>query len=307
VAVHDGLDVGAAETVVVAGAGAAAIESGLLWRGLPRPFQQFACLAATTVLLGAAAGHLADPRGWAGLAVYAAGAVLAFAGVRRLIGNGLMTETLGAVALLAGSVTVIVDWNGAGLLLGVAAALALAAVAVVPGVAPTRADELTLGIIGAIALLESAPGAAGYFADRAAATTGVVTYCAGAVVMYLAAQRLVKLPAVVAVAGGAGLFGGAALTFGQWHGFAPILGTLTAVALIGLGTLPQRSELSLIGSAGLLGNVPWLITWFFPGQGRAAVLTIVTGALIIAVAVFLTRMGGRFRSDLGLHHRLRHP
>lgn len=102
--------------------------------------------------------------------------------------------------------------------------------------------------------------------DIAAVATGSVTYMARAAIATIAARRLVRLPEAMAVAGAAALFGGAAINFGQWHGFGPTLGTVTAVVLIGLGTLPRQFGLFLLGSAGLLGNVPWLITWFFPAR-----------------------------------------
>ncbi len=50
--------------------------------------------------------------------------------------------------------------------------------------------------------------------------------------------------------------------------------------------------LSVFGSLGLLIDVPWTIGWFFPGEGRAPLLILVSGAVILAVAVALTRMAG---------------
>jgi hypothetical protein len=307
IAVHFGLGVDDAATIVLAAAGAVAVESGLLSFGRNLALQQLAFLGGTTAVLGSAAGHLEPALGWAGVAVVLSGTALGFVGLRRLLPYGVLTETLGAVAALVGVIVITNDWLAAGLLLGVAVALALVVVGVVPGLATSRQDELILGILGAVAILQAAPQAAGHFAAEAAVATGSVTYAAGAAIVGVAVRRLVRLPEAVAVGGAAALFGGAAITFGQWHGFAPILGTVTAVVLIVLGTLPRQFVLSLLGSAGLLGNVPWLITWFFPGEGRAAVLTLASGAVIIAVAVFLTRMSGRFSTDLGLHHRARHP
>jgi hypothetical protein len=62
--------------------------------------------------------------------------------------------------------------------------------------------------------------------------------------------------------------------------------------------LPGQVLLSVLGSIGLLVNVPWAIAWFFPGEGRAAVLLLASGALLVGVAVLLTRMRGRFREEL---------
>ena len=49
---------------------------------------------------------------------------------------------------------------------------------------------------------------------------------------------------------------------------------------------------------GLLANVPWAISHFFPGEGRAPLLIFASGAVIVAVAVWLARIGGRLRSEL---------
>jgi hypothetical protein len=43
----------------------------------------------------------------------------------------------------------------------------------------------------------------------------------------------------------------------------------------------------------MLVNVPWIIVWFFPGEGRVPLLTLISGALILAVAVLLASQGGR--------------
>ena len=53
-----------------------------------------------------------------------------------------------------------------------------------------------------------------------------------------------------------------------------------------------------IGAAGLLGFVPWAITWFFPGEGRVPVLILVSGVLILVLAVVLSRLAPRFREEL---------
>jgi hypothetical protein len=49
--------------------------------------------------------------------------------------------------------------------------------------------------------------------------------------------------------------------------------------------------LSLFGSIGLLVNVPWAIARFFPGQGRAPLLIMVSGVLIVLIAVMMARSG----------------
>ena len=78
-------------------------------------------------------------------------------------------------------------------------------------------------------------------------------------------------------------------------GWWVLFGIATAGGLIALGMLPRQVLLSVLGSVGLLVNVPWAIGHFFPGEGRAPLLIMVTGGLIIAIAVLLTRSSGRLR------------
>jgi hypothetical protein len=108
----------------------------------------------------------------------------------------------------------------------------------------------------------------------------------------------VRTPSMVLLLGGAGTLAGAAVTGAQWTGFAPLFGIGTAVALLALGTLPGAVLLSVTGALGLLGNVPWAIAHFFPGEGRAPLLVLVSGVLLVAVAILLARMGGRLRSEV---------
>jgi hypothetical protein len=116
--------------------------------------------------------------------------------------------------------------------------------------------------------------------------------------MALGAHRLLRAPIATETIGGLGLIGGAALTGTQWPSFAPLFGLATAVVLLVIGMMPGRVLYSLLGSLGLLVNVPWAIGRFFPGEGRAPLLILVSGALIIAVAVLLARQGGRMRTEL---------
>jgi hypothetical protein len=211
----------------------------------------------------------------------------------------MLTELVGAAAVVVGPAMASSQWPGFGILFGVVTALGLVALALVPRLAADRGDQILLGGVGAVALLESVPSAIGYFSRDAALATGLAIWFVGAIVLFLGARRLVRLPVVVEAAGAAALIGGAALTGIQATGFATLFGIATAVGLIALGMLPGRVLLSVFGSLGLLIFVPWAIGWFFPGENIAPVLILVAGALILGVAVLLTRMGGRFRKELG--------
>lgn len=294
----DGFDADSAESVAVASAGAVATHGGLLWWWRDRPLQQLACLGGLLVLAGSSVA-LASPGGGAGLAVWAVGAAYVALGLRRRTPAPLLTEGIGGVAVVFGAFTTAGDWQGVGLVFAVTTAFGLLALAAVPGPARDRVDQLVLTVLGAVALAGAVPAALGYYSRDAGLATGLVTWAVGAGLVLVGARRLVRVPLVVEGLGGAAIIGGAALTGAQVTGFATIFGIVTAVALVALGMLPGQVLLSVLGSLGLLVNVPWAIGWFFPGEGRAPLLIMVSGALVIGVAVLLTRMGGRLRRELG--------
>lgn len=297
VIVVDALD-GSMKTTVLAGSVAAAVLSGVLWRGADRPVQQLTCSAGGVVAVGALTAQV-SARGAVGLAVWFAGVALVALGLRRMLPQHVMTEGLGAVSLVVGAAIAADDWTSIGMLLLVATALGLLGLVDAMRLDLDRIDRLVLGVVGVIALLQGVPGALGWFSHDAGGITGLVTWSVGALLVHLGAQGLVRLPLQTELAGGAALLGGAALTGVEWHGAAPVIGLVTAIALVSLGTRPGQVLLSVLGSAGLLINVPWAIGWFFPGEGRAPLLIMVSGALLIAIAVVLTRMGDRFRRELG--------
>lgn len=308
VLVVDGFGTHAAKTVVAACAGAVALESGMLWWRRDRPLQLLTCLGGTSVFAGAAAAELTTG-GWvagAGLAVWMVGAAYLGLGLRRMLSPAILPETVGALSVVVGGVIVASDWQGAGLALLVTTALGLLGLATVPGVALERAGQLTLGIVGGIALLQATPSAIGYFSHAAAAATGFVVFAIGTALIVVGERHLVRLAVAVNAIGCIVVIGGAALTGIQWHGFAPVFGIVTALGLVVLGIRPGQVLLSLFGSVGLLINVPWAILHFFPGEGRAPLLVLVCGVLILAIAVLLSLRTGRFDHDVRTR-RHRHP
>lgn len=294
----DSLEV-ADETVALVSAGTVTVLSLVLWRGQERPVQQLTALAGGVVAVGTFFA-LISTDGVEGVAVWLAGAALLAAGLRRLIPTTpVVTVAVGAVAVLAGAGVMLNPWPAGALLLIVASALGMLALAGVDDLAPAHADRVVLVLLGGFGLLQGVPSTLAYFGEQAAGVTGLVTWTLGALVLAAGARRLVRWPVPTELLGAVALLGGAALTGVQWAGFAPLFGIATSVALVALGMLPGQVLLSLLGSIGLLINVPWAVSWYFPGEGRAPLLIMVTGGLIIAIAVALTRMGGRFRSDLG--------
>lgn len=297
----DALDLGR-NAVVLLCAGTVTVESGLLWWWRPRPLQQLTCIAGFAVFVGALVSLLGVD-GAIGLAVWPVGATYLALGLRRRTPLPLLSEGVGAVTTVVAAGIVAASWQAVGLPLVVATSFGLLAVATVPGLTSVRADMVLCGVVGGWTLVQSVPGTLAYFAAHGGAAAGGATWLVGALLVFLGARRLVRIPLVVQAVGAVALIGGAALTVVQWRGFAPLFGIVTAVGLVALGMLPGQVLLSVFGSLGLLINVPWAIGWFFPGEGRAPLLIMVSGALVLAVAVTMARMGGRFRSDLGGSHR----
>jgi hypothetical protein len=206
---------------------------------------------------------------------------------------------VGALITVAGAATVMGDWPGAGLLAILGTGVGLATLAGVDGPISRREDRIVLGVIGGVALLQATPSTLGYFAPHAGVITGLAVWMVGVVLNAVATHPRVRIPLVALVVGGLGVLGGAALAATEATGFAMILGITSATGLVVAGTAPGRVVTSVIGSFGLLVYVPWAIGWFFPGEGRAPLLVLVAGVLILLIAVLLTRMGTRLRTELG--------
>ena len=292
VAAADGLPTDAPETIVLAAAGAAMLESGLLWFGRERPLQQLVALGGLVVTSGAVAAELTH--GWPiGGTIWLCGAVLAAVGVRHLGTAPVLTLAVGSIAVVVGAVVFAADTPNPGLLLFVLSGLVLAALALVPGWAVDRDDRAILGGLGGLALLQAVPSTLGYFSQDAAVVTGAVTWLVGSGLIIVGHRHLVRLAPVIEVLGGLAVIGGAGLTGVEWHGFAPVFGIATAVGFLVLGMAPERLLLSILGSIGLLINVPWAIGWFFPGEGRVPVLIMVSGVLVLVLAVYLAHRGTR--------------
>jgi hypothetical protein len=298
VLVRDGFTEPAASRVALGVAMAVAVQSGALWRGrVERPLQQLTCLAGLVVAVGTLTAQLASS-GPVGAALVATGLVLVALGVRRVLPNPELVDLVGGVTALVGAVLITNDGEAAGMLTGLALAFGLLALATVPGLVPARSDRIVFGVLGGFALFQLGPGATGYFAEQAGMATGLVAWALGAALVAVGTRRLLLTPHLAAVLGGVAMLAGAAVTGTQAEGFATVFGIATALGLVAVGMLPGQVLLSVLGAAGLLGFVPWAITWFFPGEGRVPVLILVSGVLILVLAVVLSRLAPRFREEL---------
>ncbi len=292
------LEIGRATGVAAVCAAAVALQSGLLWRWRGPLVQQCTCLIGVAVLVGTSVSALWSP-GPAGIALWLLGVVYLAIGLRRLIVVPLLVVGVGAVTMVAGAGTIMGDWQGAGLLAILGTGLGLVTLAGVDGPARGLDDRIVLGVIGGIALFQATPSTLAYFAADAGLITGLSMWLTGLLLTAVATHRRVLIPHVALVFGSLAVLGGAALTATQTTGFATILGIASAAGLIVVGTAPGRVMTSMLGSLGLLVFVPWAIGWFFPGEGRAPLLLFVAGTLILVIAILLTRMSSRLRTELG--------
>ena len=296
VIVRGGFDSDDAAALVLGGAVAVAAHSGALWRGRERPVQQLIALGAAVTAVGSAAALVASD-GWWGLAVWVAGALLVGIGLAKRGSSPDLTEALGAIAMVVGAFTVASEWASAGTLFLVATTLGLAAVALVPmAVAPV--DRWILGAIGAVASLFAVPGTVGWFAGEAGFATGALVWGVGAVLVGAGLLRRVHLPLVAQGVGSVAMLAGAAVTAAQWPSLAPAIGLVTAIGLLVIGSRPGAVLESLAGALGLLVFVPWAVARWFPGEGRVPILLVVSGLLILVVAIVVGRLGGRVRREL---------
>ncbi|MDA8374717.1 MAG: hypothetical protein M0Z91_10825 [Actinomycetota bacterium] len=281
-------------------AAAISVQSGLLWWWRERPIQQVVSLGALLVAGGAlAAVVFAEPvQGPLGIALWIVGAALVVAALRRLTPNFEFTEVMGAAATVVGGVFIVNGWRGGGALFFAASAVALLVLAETPGLLPSRTDGWILGLVGLVGALEAAPANLSYYANQAAIVTGVVTWLIGALLLYLGIRGVVLTPRLAEAAGGAVLVAAAAITANQSEPFALACGVATSVLLVALGTRPGLVLMSAFGSVGLLIYATWSVNYFFPGQARAPLVMTVAGLLVIAVAVWMARLRGRFVVEL---------
>ena len=291
-----------AKTAVLIAALAGAIESGILWGGRNRPLQQFVFVGALATAAGAAGANLfpTSPVGPMGFAVWIVGAAFLVIGLRRLVTNSLMTESMGAAAIVVGAISVSNGWGSGGLIFLLASTVGLIVLAEIPGVLRRREDQLIIGLIGAFTTLESLPATLTYFAGKAGILTGSLTWIAGLALIAAGSRKFPRTPQLAKLVGGILLICGAALTGTQSRDIAPLFGLATAIGLVVLGTRPGQVLMSALGAIGILINVTWGVSWYFPSQGRAPLLILVSGILIIAIAVWLARMRGRLARELGL-------
>jgi hypothetical protein len=296
----DALELDTSIFVVAACAGVIAIENAILWRWRDRPAQELLLLVAAIVGAATFIGGFTND-GVAGFTAWLLAAAVLAAGLRGVTPRPMILHVVGAVAMTVGAFFVVSQWMGAGGLLITSTVGLLFVLASLPRLTISVRQRVVLLVVAAIGGLQGIPLTLVHFSGDAGGVTGLATWALGGFVMFCGARRLLRGPIAVEIIGGLALIGGAALTATEWPSFATLFGLVTALTLLVIGTMPGRVLYSLLGSLGLLINVPWAISRFFPGEGRAPLLILVSGALIVVVAVLLARQGDRFRTELKRH------
>ena len=272
------------------------ILNAALWAGRARPFQEAVFFVSTAVVIGTAIGEPTDAR-WAGIGVWMTGIAMVAVGLRTRVALAVVPVTVGGLAIVVGSYLTVPEWEGFGFIAVAASSAVMAGLATAKR-SPLRSPfDAVLGVIGILGLVQSVPGALVHFAREAGVVTGLVVWSIGC--LLILAARWARADIVLLVVGSIAVLVGPAITGTQSLALATLFGLTVSVVFIVFGTAPGRVLLSMFGLAGLLAYVPWTIAHFFPGEGRAPLLITVSGLLIVAVAVVLSRMSGRIRTELG--------
>lgn len=286
------------EVAVAWVAGAVALESGLLWWWRDRPVQQAVALAAAAVAVGTGAtAGLGEVGG--GLALWAFGGVELALGLTRRTPEPTLTDLAAALTLVAGPALVIGGAMSAGFLLLVGTVLGLLVLVAAAGTSLRTAERVALGVPAAFGALQGLPPALVHFAADGGLVTGLVVAAGGVLTIVAASRGWLRWRIVGEVVGAVAVVGGPALVAVQFSTAGPVLGVVAAVALLVVGTSTERLALSLVGALGLLAHVPWALAELFPGEARLPLLLAVVGAVLVAVAVVLTRQAGRIRHPRG--------
>jgi hypothetical protein len=113
------------EAVALVAGLATATQAGVLWWRRPRPLQQLACLAGVVAATGGGVAVLGGSETPVGLSIWAVGVGWVLLGWRGLLPPAVVALPGGAVVLLLGAQAMAAGWEAAGLLLGLASAVAL--------------------------------------------------------------------------------------------------------------------------------------------------------------------------------------
>lgn len=274
-----------------------AVVSAVLWAGRDRPVQQVTALAGAAIGLGTVIGEFASV-GLCGIGIWIMGGVVLGVSRWRTGTRAAVDVACGSILLVVGGYLTVADWRGPGLLFTVATGLVLLAPSSVRRIDVPAPTPMITGIIGLLGLVQALPMGIGHFASEAGLLTGLIVWGSGVAVVVATMKDELRMRVVFQCVSGVMFVGGAAVTGAQSVGFATVFGLVTSLGLIGLGTRPGRAVMSIFGLLGTVVFIPWMISHFFPGEGRAPLLIIVSGLLLVGISAVLLRLSGRIRSEI---------
>lgn len=292
------IDVAGAEDprgIILAGAVVVTAHAAATWAGRHRPVQAALTLAGLATLTVTAVDRLVGTAA-GGIALWALSVMLIALGWWRVRDQRALVLLFGTVGSIVGAVITTASWTGPGFVFASLTLTAVFAWAVRRGRDEDVDAQLLMGIVGAVAMMNVYPATIGYHAEQAGLATGAVVAAFGAGALVLGLRRLVRVPVVVTAAGAVAMLVGAAVAATTSTAVAVVAGLVVSIGLLVLGAVPDRVVCSFAGAAGLLAFVPWSIGHFFPGEGRVPVLIMVTGTLIVALAIVLVRRHGPVRA-----------
>lgn len=291
------LDVTEARTQWLAVGIAVVCVSAVLWAGRVRPVQQFTVLVGFALVIGTSMGEVASI-GYAGIALWASAGILLGSSLR----GSSMRRTVNVIGssfgLVVGAFLAAADWRGPGMIFVLVTGALLAAPWSLSGVELRSPIREIMAVIGGLALVQGLPMTLSHFAREAGILTGLVLWVGGGLGLLVVSRRIFRSTLAVQLISGIFLVVGAAIVGVQSDAVATIVGLTTSVALIALGTRSGWAVMSVFGLVGLVAFIPWTIGHFFPGEGRVPILVIISGLLLVGVAVALSRIGGRLRGEI---------
>lgn len=116
----------------------------------------FGAVAFVLVVPGTVGYFALDAGAATGVATWLFGAAMVAIGGRRLVRQPMLVESFGAVALIGGAALTAIQWSGFAPLFGVATAIGLITIGMLPG-------QVLMSVFGSLGLLINIPWAIGYY------------------------------------------------------------------------------------------------------------------------------------------------
>lgn len=288
-AVHDLLDARSPQSVVLGGAAVAGAVGAMVWRGRSRVAEQALTLIAGAVTAAALGAQLRDP-GLTGVFAALVGLAVIATGLTNRTTPSWVAVWCGAVTLLVSCQMIAAQWPGPGLVLSVLVATALVALAQLPNPVTDPHHVTACAVIGSVLLFGALPGAIGHHAQQAGVATGLVVWAAGVLLLMAASGAVPMRAPTPTLVVSAVLFSVGPAVVASDHRTAGVVFGLVAASVVVIAAVGAgQVRPTLVGSSGLIVFVPWTIVELVPGELGAPLAIVVTGLVVVAVALWLMR------------------